>query len=1255
MRLRKKVICILLLFLAMILGSANPVLSENLAFNGDFNLMGEDGMPEGWETGIYGNAKVNVSREQIGSEYVVKVEVVDPGVDSKVYLVGRVTDAVQPLPGDWRDPITYACTLLHVAVKAKVEGGNGFVRALWGTYSLNDARRTAPLSPEDWTTVEGVRKVIDYRYAPRYCAVACYPTTKGEIFSFSDFRLEKTTSSAPISVVEMNWPEITDEEAKAVPSVPGNIIYDSGFNSFSPVWWWFSTWIWNNSGINDSRCARNNCRSDYFHLEPGRAYTVSACLRADNPTEAEINVWHARKKGEPLLSNDPSGEKSYGFKKHVSVGTQWTRYHGSFIAGYQPEQLDLDSYELIIQGSDIYIDNVQIEQGPFREYQPRPAEGYVSITRKSDTYLTLFYPEEPIEINCRLVVNTKVPQWVDFVVVDYYGREVERRRKILTIQLGGEENWKESINLHRPGVYRVMLDAPELEQPAPHCPGTRSMGLAIANPLWEGANPIMCMSFIHDGCNFPREMQMRVARMLGVHFARFFVGWNRIEEERDVFTFNAPIDGTLGYDDMINQAIDAGITPWITVDNILGHPDPTVNSGPSWLNFPHYYDYYEMMNPIDPIFLERYRIYVGELVNHFKDRVRYFECMNEAFMGFYPRQYMDFLNMFYNTAKTVDPNLKVIAGPAAYLDWNFAHGVSGWLYDAVVYAGFGNNNIDILSCHDYDIPDHDELTPWSAVTKPEIYDELKALIPQIGTKNIPLWLNEYGHRSAEWTLLTPPTDYWNREFYGFESDFNEGVNWAVKTVVIDYYNGVRMFGPIGLLSGTDNPRTAGPLWGISFDGVLKPDTVAFAQACYRFRDAEPANWFKVMEDGSAYFFNTGAGAMVVLFTIPHKGLEYSWQNVPNGLIVENIYGADYPWTNKQGESLKLKVGAEPVFLLLPGGTAENLSQWVTSAEVKKIPVRHNREFSGKLVPLTEHFPFYSAIDEVGGLSIVKSGQDLSLTWDAVVTDTNGDPLEYNIDHYEIYRGTSPDFIPDLVNKTNLIGTSITTSFTDTGAVASADSYYYYIVAVDSAGNQSSIDHANPDVSQAFKRILNLHYQQDNINMYWISLPYDTHYINASDLGNDLGAGNPCTQISRWDPDTQSFVDCTWTGVAWVGDFPLIPGESIRVRINDNVTNKVIIGTNARPDPQNMTYHPNKTNLRWISLPVDTTYAKASDLGNDIGSACTQVSRWNEERQEYEDLVWIPLLGKWAGKDFGISSKEGYLVIIKMDVTGWQVK
>lgn len=90
---------------------------------------------------------------------------------------------------------------------------------------------------------------------------------------------------------------------------------------------------------------------------------------------------------------------------------------------------------------------------------------------------------------------------------------------------------------------------------------------------------------------------------------------------------------------------------------------------------------------------------------------------------------------------------------------------------------------------------------------------------------------------------------------------------------------------------------------------------------------------------------------------------------------------------------------------------------------------------------------------VSQLLVERSGDDLVLTWDEVVTDAAGQPE--TVDVYRVYRGLSPDFVPDADGGSNRIGEAALPEFTDVGAASDGVDYYYLVSAVDAAGNESN--------------------------------------------------------------------------------------------------------------------------------------------------------------------------------------------------------
>jgi hypothetical protein len=94
---------------------------------------------------------------------------------------------------------------------------------------------------------------------------------------------------------------------------------------------------------------------------------------------------------------------------------------------------------------------------------------------------------------------------------------------------------------------------------------------------------------------------------------------------------------------------------------------------------------------------------------------------------------------------------------------------------------------------------------------------------------------------------------------------------------------------------------------------------------------------------------------------------------------------------------------------------------------------------------------------ISNLILNKSGTNAVLTWGAVTTDIYG--KSHTTSFYEVYRGTTPNFVPSPGNR---IGSPTAATFTDTNALGTGTPSYYYLVhAVDTDGNPGGLGNQLP--------------------------------------------------------------------------------------------------------------------------------------------------------------------------------------------------
>ncbi len=111
----------------------------------------------------------------------------------------------------------------------------------------------------------------------------------------------------------------------------------------------------------------------------------------------------------------------------------------------------------------------------------------------------------------------------------------------------------------------------------------------------------------------------------------------------------------------------------------------------------------------------------------------------------------------------------------------------------------------------------------------------------------------------------------------------------------------------------------------------------------------------------------------------------------------------------------------------------------------------------------------------------KSGNHAVLHWNIVTADTLSNPD--SVDHYIIYRNTSPSFIPSSSDSIGVVYAPETT-FVDSNVLSGAQDYYYLITATDKR-NQTS---ARSNMAYVFHKSINEN--ADATDRNWVSVPLE---------------------------------------------------------------------------------------------------------------------------------------------------------------------
>ncbi|HEV8337327.1 MAG TPA: C25 family cysteine peptidase [Candidatus Polarisedimenticolia bacterium] len=177
-------------------------------------------------------------------------------------------------------------------------------------------------------------------------------------------------------------------------------------------------------------------------------------------------------------------------------------------------------------------------------------------------------------------------------------------------------------------------------------------------------------------------------------------------------------------------------------------------------------------------------------------------------------------------------------------------------------------------------------------------------------------------------------------------------------------------------------------------------------------------------------------------------LEISWTGNPEPdiqkyLVAFGTVPGSYPTVRDAGLATSFILAGltngVPYYVVVRGVNTSGI-QSAPSAEVSGAP----HVFLGIAPPRT-----------IQDLTIVRNGNDLVLSWGAVTTNIYGNPTV--VDHYSVYRGNTPTFVPsDALNRIAVVPASPSPGYTHSGGATTPDAGFYLVSASDSDGFSSGL-------------------------------------------------------------------------------------------------------------------------------------------------------------------------------------------------------
>jgi hypothetical protein len=264
---------------------------------------------------------------------------------------------------------------------------------------------------------------------------------------------------------------------------------------------------------------------------------------------------------------------------------------------------------------------------------------------------------------------------------------------------------------------------------------------------------------------------------------------------------------------------------------------------------------------------------------------------------------------------------------------------------------------------------------------------------------------------------------------------------------------------------------------------------------------------------------------------------------------------------------------------------------------------------------------------------------IRLEWDAVP----------NAQGYHVYE--SGDRFAGFPNDWNLIATVSVETVTILGHLTDGLTHYYvvraYVGTVSSGNSTMGVKIDKPFTVNPI-----------GPNIYWMSLPYVSEYVTASDIATELTETN-INIIAKWDRNKQEIISYYFARGKWRGrDFTIAPGDGIYVSAV-NSFNWVMAGTDSDISLDlPFSGQATKTNKHYMAVPYTGVYALASDIVWDIedglgpgnNTYVVEVGLWDPATQSERTYSYTP--SGWAGDNFALSPGDGvYLRMVQTYV--WQ--
>jgi hypothetical protein len=665
------------------------------------------------------------------------------------------------------------------------------------------------------------------------------------------------------------------------PTQKGNRIYNSGFEAGPEGWTPVDGFTLDeqaaHSGSFSARVENTpvrggpggiECRP--FPVRTGRRYTLSAWIRAAEPaTRVRLRLFEWADRGGDSPANRHECEAT------VRATTQWARYQ---LSGILLPNLHEGYVARLVPSGRIWVDDVQVEEGDPTDYQP--AQSFEVGVETSTRWCRV---GESVEVKARVAASAPSNAIaLHYTLEDLWSRTITN----LSHQVKPGPDQARFL-LNQPGMYRVRVQAND-------SPATGEVWFGVFPERDRRLRPTSPFG-THVTSVVPQPSQtMLASAAMGARWVRLhdfgdFCHWYVVEPAQGHFVWH-------------DSEIDALRQGGFLVLANLGHP-------PQWAGRAAERKQGSGWTPAPPRDTAEWENYVFRTVEHYHDRIHYWEVWNEPYwVGFFtgtPEEYAQLLEVAYRAIKRADPQAIVVGGC-------FTPTQEAWTKRVLAAGGF--EFMDALSYHVYwSAPMTESTTAGGDPLVAQQVQRFQELMQPYGRPK-PVYMTEGGIRCPPFASWLLPDGFERDAPFGPEAGAGvplTGLDAAAALVrgmvemlsagvekIFYYYSG-HANGALPWFSTMAN----GYYVLMDYDGRPKPTLMAYSALELLLEDTKPAG--VVRRDGlTVHSFARDKGTVAVVWSAQGRAL-----SLPPGASLFNLMGGEM-------KAPTLNPG-EPVYVVAP--------------------------------------------------------------------------------------------------------------------------------------------------------------------------------------------------------------------------------------------------------------------------------------------------------------------------------------------------